>query len=96
LEDFSYALAKKDHRVSIHQCKEEADHYLVHTNTISCKINKSDFLISFSDRSGKLFNADLAPMHWEENPDFGGYYVYSTKVAFENEAFMDLGTRPLN
>jgi alpha-glucosidase len=35
-------------------------------------------------------------MHWEENPDFGGYYVYSTKVAFENEAFMDLGTRPLN
>ncbi|MFA4979593.1 MAG: TIM-barrel domain-containing protein, partial [Sphingobacterium sp.] len=93
LEDFSYALAKKDHRVSIHQCKEEADHYLVHTNTISCKINKNDFLISFADRSGKLFNADLAPMHWEENPDFGGYYVYSTKVAFENEAFYGLGDK---
>ncbi|WP_404478853.1 glycoside hydrolase family 31 protein [Sphingobacterium sp. ML3W] len=93
LEDFSYALAKKDHRVSIHQCKEEVDHYSVHTNTISCRINKSDFLISFSDRAGKLFNADLAPMHWEESPDFGGYYVYSTKVAFENEAFYGLGDK---
>src|SRR5690606_4976184 len=65
LEDFSYAVAKKDHRVSIHQCKEELDHYAVHTNTISCRINKNDFLVSFSDRSGNLFNADLAPMHWE-------------------------------
>ncbi len=93
LEDFSYAIAKKTHRISRHQCIEEEDAYLVKTNTVTCKISKKDFLISFENREGKIMNADHSPMHWEENPDAGGYYVYCTKQAESKEVFYGLGDK---
>ncbi|WP_353134335.1 glycoside hydrolase family 31 protein [Pseudopedobacter sp.] len=93
LEDFSYAIAKKTHRISRHQCIEEEDAYLVKTNTVTCKISKKDFLISFENREGKIMNADHSPMHWEENPDAGGYYVYCTKQTESKEAFYGLGDK---
>ncbi len=94
LADFSYAISAKENGASLFNFKETNDNYQVSTNTVTCLINKSDFLISFLDREGDVYNRDDSPMHWEENPDFGGYYVYCSKENQENEGFYGLGDKP--
>lgn len=94
LDDFSYAVPNPDQHVALYAFQEEEDTYSVSTNTVTCVINKEDFLLSFQDREGRVINRDHTPMHWEENPDFGGYYVYCTKVAEEQEAFYGVGDKP--
>src|SRR5690606_39903945 len=81
LDDFSYAVINIDEHVNAHQIKEDEEAFYITTATVVCRVTKKDFLVSFEDKQGKVFNADYAPMHWEENPDFGGYYVYCTKKA---------------
>ncbi|GAA4791095.1 glycoside hydrolase family 31 protein [Olivibacter ginsenosidimutans] len=94
LDDFSYAVSNPDQHVAVYAFQEEEDCYTVSTNTVTCVIHKETFLIAFRDRDGKVINQDHSPMHWEENPDFGGYYVYCTKVAEDQEAFYGLGDKP--
>lgn len=93
LSDFSYAVPNSNKHVAVFDFKEDEESYQVSTNTVTCIINKTNFLISFQDREGEIYARDDAPMHWEENPDFGGYYVYSTKVNEENESFYGLGDK---
>lgn len=96
LDDFSYAVIDTDqHAVSFSVDEDEISYY-VKTNKVICAIRKADFLVSFQDFSGKVFNTDDKPMHWEENPDFGGYYVYCSKKAHEDEAFFGLGDKATN
>ncbi len=94
LDDFSYAVTASDQQATVFDFEERNDSYRVKTNTVTCVIRKADFLISFEDREGKLMNRDHSPMHWEENSDFGGYYVYCTKEAQAAEAFYGLGDKP--
>lgn len=93
LDDFSYAIVEQEHRPLGYEVSEDEESYHVSTNNVRCSIRKEDFLVSFSDAGGKLMNADYAPMHWEENVDFGGYYVYCTKKAFEDEVFFGCGDK---
>src|SRR5690606_35096395 len=76
LEDFSYAVPQLDQKVAVFNFSEDETHYAVSTNTVSCLINKSNFHISFRDNDSKIINEDYLAMHWEENDQFGGYYVY--------------------
>ncbi|MFC6102918.1 glycoside hydrolase family 31 protein [Olivibacter domesticus] len=94
LEDFSYAVPNADQHVAVYAFQENEETYSVSTNTVTCVVNKGNFHISFQDRDGQIINRDHSPMHWEENPDFGGYYVYCTKVATESESFYGLGDKP--
>lgn len=94
LEDFSYAVPNADQHVAVYAFQEDEKAYSVSTNTVTCVVNKENFHISFQDREGQIINQDHSPMHWEENPDFGGYYVYCTKVATESESFYGLGDKP--
>src|SRR5690606_23331825 len=94
LEDFSYAVPRTDQHVAVYNFEEDQHVYRVKTNTVTCVVNKADFLISFEDREGQVYNRDYSHMHWEENPGFGCYYVYSTKTATANEAFYGLGDKP--
>jgi alpha-glucosidase len=80
LADFSYAVPSSDQHAAVFNFKEDEQSYQVSTNTVTCLINKADFLISFQDREGEVYTKDDSPMHWEENPDFGGYYVYFSKT----------------
>ncbi|WP_411274505.1 glycoside hydrolase family 31 protein [Daejeonella sp.] len=93
LEEFSYAVDSIEHRVTVFKLEDEADTYRVETNSVACVIRKRDFKISFEDILGKVTNEDLEPMHWEENTDFGGYYVYATKKCYPGEAFYGLGDK---
>ncbi|MFT4062699.1 MAG: glycoside hydrolase family 31 protein [Edaphocola sp.] len=95
LEDFSYAIADAQlPYATVFSLDEDEHFYLVKTNTVTCAIEKETFLVSFKNRDEKVMNADLSPMHWEENPDYGGFYVYATKQAFPDEAFLGLGDKP--
>lgn len=97
LEDFSYAI-KKD--LDLHPTSftlvETDDAFQIKTSAVVCQLQKKDFLVSFETLEGKVMNADQQPMHWEENPEFGGYYVYCTKDTPEDEAFFGLGDKSTN
>lgn len=95
LDDFSYAIDPQNqhHHTHGYQLFEEPTQYLIQTANVICKIQKQDFLISFSTIEGTLLNTDAKPMHWEENPDFGGYYVYCTKEAMADEVFLGGGDK---
>jgi len=94
LIDFSYALSPEDYRISRIDIYEDDIIYRISTNTVSCTIQKINFHISFSDRDDTLINEDEYPMHWEENTEFGGYYVYCTKKTVPTESFFGLGDKP--
>lgn len=94
LDEFSYAVPVLDQKAAVFTVDENLTHYIVSTNTVSCLINKENFLISFSDNANKLTNEDQLAMHWEENVKFGGYYVYCTKKCYPDEAFYGLGDKP--
>lgn len=93
LEEFSYAVEECDQSATVFKLYEDEESYRIETNVVSCIIDKSTFLISFKDNIGKLINEDLKPMHWEENSDFGGYYVYATKKCQPEESFFGLGDK---
>ncbi len=93
LEEFSYALSHSEQKITVFNCIEDEHSYSVQTNTVACVINKNNFLISFEDINGCIINQDLSAMHWEENIDFGGYYVYATKKCNEEENFFGLGDK---
>ncbi|MEN5232392.1 glycoside hydrolase family 31 protein [Sphingobacterium faecium] len=96
LDDFSYAVIDTDQHAVSFSVEEDETSFYVKTNKVICSIRKADFLVSFQDLSGKVFSTDDKPMHWEENPDFGGYYVYCSKKAHEDEAFFGLGDKATN
>ncbi|SUJ01170.1 Alpha-xylosidase [Sphingobacterium spiritivorum] len=96
LEDFSYAITDVNQHSALFDIEEDDNFYCVKTNMVRCKIQKKDFLISFEDHNSKIVNADYTSMHWEENADFGGYYVYCTKHAFDQEVFFGAGDKATN
>jgi len=94
LEEFSYAVPKLTAKVSVFHLHDNADEYRISTNTVNCHINKTNFFVSFSDSQNHVTSADAVQMHWEENVQFGGYYVFGTKVCHSKEAFFGLGDKP--
>lgn len=95
LDEFSYAVDTENHKLHVSriETRETAEHYVVATNMVSCCIRKADFLISFMDNNEVVVNEDSIPMHWEENAEYGGYYVYCSKKYQEGEHFFGLGDK---
>lgn len=97
LADFSYAVPQVDQKVTTFSLAETENFYAISTNTVTCKINKADFLIAFEDNlSGLVMSKDASTMHWEENVEFGGYYVFATKECLPEENFFGLGDKSGN
>jgi alpha-glucosidase len=97
LEDFSYAVPTVDQKVTVFKLEETEEFYHISTNTVTCNVRKLDFHISFTENLTQLLmNEDHAAMHWEENADFGGYYVFATKNCMPEENFFGLGDKSGN
>ena len=94
LEEFSYATDNHKFHISRIEKTETDDFYIIATNTVSCRIRKADFLVSFADANEMVMNEDAIPMHWEEHAEYGGYYVYCSKKYQEGEHFFGLGDKP--
>ncbi|HXI00666.1 MAG TPA: glycoside hydrolase family 31 protein [Sphingobacteriaceae bacterium] len=93
LADFSYAVPNSEQRVTVFKLNEDEDTYRVSTDTVTCIITKKNFHISFANRKDVIISDDASAMHWEENLDFGGYYVYCTKKSTQGESFYGLGDK---
>lgn len=98
LEDFSYAVPNlEDTRAIAFTLKETEETYTIATNVVTCSIRKTDFHIAFADNTTQVVMVeDAAPMHWEENADFGGYYVFATKKSRPEENYFGLGDKSGN
>lgn len=98
LEDFSYAIQPYNFVPPHVQVRQTDEYYAVATPVVECRIHKDTFRISFEDVStGICMNEDAHEgMHWMENMDFGGYYVFCTKRAQPNEHFYGLGDKATN
>lgn len=97
LEDFSYAVPVVDQKVSTFNMISREDGYAISTNTITCKVDKHNFHISFLDNNSEMvMSEDAAPMHWEENIEYGGYHVFATKKCRPEENFFGLGDKSGN
>ncbi|RYE17691.1 MAG: DUF4968 domain-containing protein [Sphingobacteriales bacterium] len=94
LEDFSYAVPELKHKPVPVTLYNEEKEFRVSTGKVNCHIRKADFFISFSDTNHVVTSADATPMHWEENTQFGGYYVFCTKECHADENFFGMGDKP--
>jgi alpha-glucosidase len=93
LDEFSYAVPELPTKAVPFNLTESELEFKVSTAAVNCHIRKEDFLISFSDNNGIITSSDAAPMHWEENIKFGGYYVFCTKTCAPEESFFGLGDK---
>ncbi|RVT96558.1 DUF4968 domain-containing protein [Mucilaginibacter limnophilus] len=94
LDDFSYAVPVLKNKPVPVTLTEDEKEFRLSTQIINCHVRKADFFISFSDKDDVITSADATPMHWEENAQFGGYYVYCTKECHPDENFFGLGDKP--
>lgn len=94
LADFSYAIQEFDHVITKVSMKETPQEYMISTPKVTCVVAKETFLISFQDEKGRVMNEDAKPMHYEENVQFGGYYVYCSKACTDTEDFYAMGDKP--
>ncbi|TFF36394.1 glycoside hydrolase family 31 protein [Mucilaginibacter psychrotolerans] len=93
LDEFSYAVPELPTKATPFNLTETELEFKVSTAAVNCHIRKQDFFISFSDSNGITTSSDAAPMHWEENVKFGGYYVFCTKTCAPQESFFGLGDK---
>jgi alpha-glucosidase len=93
LDEFSYAVPELPTKAVAFNLSETDLEFKVSTEAVNCHIRKQDFFISFSDSNGITTSSDAAPMHWEENVKFGGYYVFCTKTCAPEESFFGLGDK---
>lgn len=92
LSDFSYAVQPLANTEKW-AFEEKTDYFEIRTAKVHCQIRKKDFVISFLNPQGNLINQDQSPMHWEENTNKGGYYVFCSKSAPQEEAFFAGGDK---
>lgn len=93
LPDFSYALQEYPFEVKKADLKVEPENVVITTSSLRLAVNRKNFIFQFYDRKGTLLNADATPSHWEENIEFGGYYLYSAKAIQDHENFYGLGDK---
>ncbi|NQY11817.1 MAG: DUF4968 domain-containing protein [Flavobacteriales bacterium] len=92
--DFSYAVKPLRAKQATHSIKYKTNEIEIKTQSINCKINRKSLKLSMQDEKGNVFYECGDGMHWEENREFGGYYVYNSHIAHENESFFGLGDKP--
>lgn len=93
LPDFSYAVVMEADKNCPHLFSEDETECQIETSALVCCISKEDFTVSFKNKKGELVNQDCIPLHWEENPQRGGFYVYCSKKTFEDEVFFGGGDK---
>ena len=94
--DFSYAITKYASTGYNHlEVEENETAYVVTTQKLICKINKSDLKVSMYDAlDNTLISQDEHGFHWEESYKFGGNIVKMSKISHDGESYFGLGDKP--
>jgi len=95
--DFSYArldgnLIVEDE--TIVNFEDNQEFLIFKTTVLELIIEKKSFRITIKNQFGDIITEDEKGFHWEEHPDYGGYYVYYSKKIFGDEKFLGLGDKP--
>lgn len=93
LAEFSYAVQPYDFTIRHLEYEETSVYHRISTAAVHCYIDKETFKVSFVDHNGLVMNEDGVGIHWEENQEFGGYYVYCSKKMQAEENFYGLGDK---
>ncbi|MES2386667.1 MAG: glycoside hydrolase family 31 protein [Bacteroidota bacterium] len=93
LADFSYALQPYDFKLASLDFQEDEIFYRISTSVVEVQIDKRNFRVTFLDKMGTVINEDSHGIHWEENLDYGGFYLYSSKKLQPDENFYGLGDK---
>jgi alpha-glucosidase len=97
LEEFSYATQPYEFKEATIEFAETETHFKIATSQVVCLLEKATFKVSFEDKATSLLiMEDQSSMHWEENVDFGGYYVYCSKNMQEGESFFGVGDKAMD
>ncbi|MDN5216799.1 glycoside hydrolase family 31 protein [Fulvivirgaceae bacterium BMA12] len=94
LDDFSYAIENSNFDITSLETEESDDAICVKTASLNCYIEKETMQLRIEDKSGLVINEDEKGVHWEENSDHGGNYVYCSKRIQDDECFYGLGDKP--
>ena len=93
LPDFSYALVPQEKPDFISEMAITTDCIEIKTNMLTVRVNRENFCASFFDADGKLLNTEDEGPHWEENMEYGGYFIYCNKKMQHHENFYGLGDK---
>lgn len=93
-DDFSYAVdpAFKPEPVNP-DFKERGTYYAIHTDKVKCYIHKENLKTTILNLNGEILFKDEKGYHWQEEPNFGGNVVISTKLLRSGENFYGLGDK---
>lgn len=95
--DFSYAISSRFvHNVKKFEVKDRNTFIEITTDALKINIDKGDQKITFTDIEGAIICRDEKGFHWEENPQFGGYYVKMSKVIQEGEHYYGMGDKTMH
>lgn len=93
--DFSYAIMPDFVPDNVlFELEENKEHYLIQTETVTCKIAKAGMKVSFNTNKGETIHEDDAGFHWELNRDLNGNFIYCSKKIQDGEFFFGLGDKP--
>jgi len=96
-DDFSYAISEERNTGYNHlELTDESDFYIVTTDKLVCKIEKSSLQTKIYNTEGELINEDELGFHYEESYQFGGNIVKMSKKTQLKEAFYALGDKPMH
>ncbi|MFQ3576511.1 MAG: TIM-barrel domain-containing protein [Cytophagales bacterium] len=70
------------------------EYYVFKSTKIEVLVNIADFRITIKNSFGEVISEDEKGFHWEEHPDYGGYYVYCSKKIIGDERFLGMGDKP--
>ncbi len=88
--DFSYAIHPDfSPQPQAYPWEETEDYFHIHTEVLTCQIEKKDLHISLFDREGHLIQEDEHPLMHPKN----GKGVYCTKKIHTHERFFGLGDK---
>ena len=93
-DDFSYAIDPNFKAEDTHfEIVENAKSIQIKTSKIKCFVDKETLKTKIKDLKGHVILEDEKGYHWEEEPNFGGDIVISTKKLHGGENFYGLGDK---
>ncbi|KVV15266.1 glycoside hydrolase family 31 protein [Flavobacterium sp. TMP13] len=92
--DFSYAIDDtQTHGYNHLTVTEELEYYEILTSKVKCQIQKVDLRFVIYDLNDKVILQDELGFHWEENYEFGGNIVKTSKLSQDGESYYGLGDK---
>lgn len=93
LPDFSYGRKEAEFAALLPDWQETAEHYVLSLPDFALEIDRENMRTRIRTKDGLVLAEDEAGPNWEENTDYGGYYVHWQRRIAAGECFYGLGDK---